>query len=893
MRILSCVDARRVCLLLGVVLAALPLQAAEATPAPDRPAWVWFEAESPRGEGAVELSGGQMVWVNPGGSVQQTVAVPAAGTYDLWVRKFWNPQAFRWRVGPADAWKESRAQALTDLILLGGDAGRRVGWANVGRVELPAGRWVFRLEVLPGESQTTAYDCFLLTRDPFTPSGALKPGEKAQVQQPGWFAFQPDPDPFGLSPIDLRHLNEPEAGAQGFIRTQGEDFVHERSGAPARFWAVNVGMGFVGSAPREVDTFARAMAKRGVNLVRVHGPIYEATGPEFGRVDTHRVAQLHYFVRALKREGIYTSLSIYFPLWVRLGPENTAFPGYRGTHPFALLYFHPAFQAIYRTWWRYLLTEPNPHTGLPLKDDPAVAFAELVNEDSTLFWTFNPDAGSKGNLPDPQRALIERQYGEWLLARYPGRTLAQIQTSVWGGTASPQDDFAAGRVGFRGLWNVANERTRRDQDAVEFLTGLMIDFHRDTYAFLKRDLGFRGLVYASNWKTASEQYLDPLDKYANRVADCFDRHGYFGGPHTGPNAAWNLEAGQVYADRSALTFRRADGTGEDFGNPIFDLIHDRQPSLITEINWPLPNRYRADMILLGAAYGALQGSDAVCWFAAGSTAWEGLPGKFSIQTPTVLGQFPGAALLFRQRLVQTAPRVVDLQLAVRDLLALKGTPLPAPQNFDQLRGQQVPPGGTLTNVSALDPLAFLVGRVGLDFLDTGTPVSRILDLSPFIDRPARRVRSQTAELEWDWGRGCVTVNAPAAQGVTGFLKALGAVELADARFESALDYGTCLLVAWDGQPIARSNKLLLQVASEEQPWQWATDPPTGKRTLTHRGTGPLMVRNFTGSVRLKRPDAARLKVTALDFNGYRRPGPPQTADAIVLRPDLAYYWIEP
>lgn len=868
------------------------LSAAEVAPSPATPSWAWFEAESGGGETAPELSANAMAWLSPGGSVQRNVSVPAAGTYHFWVRKFWNGQGFRWRVGDGDAWKESKQQSLSDLILLGGSAGRRIGWANVGTVVLQPGTHAFRLEVPAGESGTTAYDCFLLTQDAFTPRGKLKPGEKLEINQPGWFAFQPDADPFGFSPIDLRYLNEKEAGDKGFIHARGEDFVHERTGERARFWAVNVGMGFVGSATSEVDIFARAMAKRGVNLVRVHGAIYNGSGADFGRVDTNRVAQLHYFLKALKREGIYTSLSIYFPLWVRLGPANTAFPGYSdGQHPFALLYFHPAFQQLYREWWRYLLTTPNPYTGLAIKDDPAVAFAEMINEDSTLFWTFNPEA-AKSNLPEPQRALLERQFGDWLIAEHPGRTLAEIKATEWGGANSSQDNFATGRVGFRSLWNIFNDRNRRDQDTARFLTEVMLRFYRETYAYLKQDLGYRGLVYGSNWKTASDKYLDPLDKYANSVADFFDRHGYFGGLHDGPNAAWNLEPSQSFDDRSAMNFRKPDGTGDDFSNPLFDLIYQRQPSVITEVNWPLPNRFRADMILAGAAYGALQGTDAIFWFAGGSTTWDGLPGKFSIQTPVVQGQFPGAALIYRQGLIKTASRVVDLQLAVHDLYALKGTPLPAPQNFDQLRGDDVPPGGTITNASAVDSLAFLVGRVGVDFITNGTPRSQITDLSPFIDRPAKRVRSQTGELDWDWGKGRLTINAPAAQGVTGFLSTLGRVELSAVTIESSLDYGAVLVVALDGKLIDESAKLLLQVASEELPYQWATDKPSGKRTLTNCGTSPLLVKDFAGLVTLKRADATALTVTPLDFNGYRIAGAPGHGTAITLLRDVAYYLIE-
>lgn len=853
--------------------------------------WVWFEAEPPAGESAEGLSGGQMTWVAPGGAIERHVVIPADGEYTLWVRQFWNPQDVRWRVGAEAPWAESRERSLTDLVMLGGNPGRRVGWAGLGAATLRAGPQVFRLEPLPGETRSTAYDCFLLTRGPFVPRGPLKPDEAFAIEEPGWFAFQPAPEPAEEPPVSLRRLNGREAGEHGFIRTAGEDFVHERTGRPVRFWAVNVGPGVAGASRPEIEAFARAMARRGVNLVRIHGPIYDSRGPTLGRLDTNRVAQIQHLVHALKREGIYTGLSIYFPLWLRLGPENTAFPGYRGDqHPFALLYFNPAFEELYRGWWRGLLAAPNPH-GPPLKDEPAIAFAELVNEDSTLFWTFNPDAGPGGNIPDPQRVLLERQFGDWLRAEHPGLTLEQIQAQRWEDLGVGHDDFPAGRVGFRSLWQIFNERRPRDQDTARFLTELMTRFHRRAYAYLKDELGFRGLVVCSNWRTASPQFLDPLDKLANDVGDFFDRHGYFGGLHEGPNSAWSLEAGQTFDDLSALHFRNADGSGDDYANPIFDLIYSGKPSVISEINWPLPNRYRADMALVGAAYAALQGTDAVMWFAAGAGVWEGLPGKFSVQTPAVLGQFPAAALIYRQGLVRTAPRVVDLRLRVGDLFALRGTPLPAPQNFDQLRGGDVPPGGTLTNVSAVDPLAFLVGRVGTDFV-TNAPVARVTDLSPWLDRTARVARSHTGELAWHWGAGRLEINAPAAQGVAGFLGAAGRVRLRDVEIESPLEYGAIVVVALDDRPLAESARLLVQVAGEERPHLWATEPPAGRRTLTNRGTVPLMVKHYAGEVVLKRPDAAGLRAFPLEFNGHRRPGNPLNTAPLALAPDVNAYLIE-
>jgi hypothetical protein len=46
-------------------------------------------------------------------------------------------------------------------------------------------------------------------------------------------------------------------------------------------------------------------------------------------------------------------------------------------------------------------------------------------------------------------------------------------------------------------------------------------------------------------------------------------------------------------------------------------------------------------------------------------------------------------------------------------------------------------------------------------------------LNTFIDRKNQTVRSVTGELMLDYGKGISVLNAPKAQGVTGFLKAAG------------------------------------------------------------------------------------------------------------------------
>jgi hypothetical protein len=46
-------------------------------------------------------------------------------------------------------------------------------------------------------------------------------------------------------------------------------------------------------------------------------------------------------------------------------------------------------------------------------------------------------------------------------------------------------------------------------------------------------------------------------------------------------------------------------------------------------------------------------------------------GKFGLQTPVIVGQFPATALIYRKGLVQDGPPVVEASLAIPDLYALK------------------------------------------------------------------------------------------------------------------------------------------------------------------------------------------------------------------------------
>ncbi|MHB8522496.1 MAG: hypothetical protein ACYDH9_17305 [Limisphaerales bacterium] len=699
----------------------------------------------------------------------------------------------------------------------------------------------------------------------------------------GWFAFEPGPDRFAAdNAIDLRFLNENFAGEHGFIGVKDGQFIRADDGQPVRFWAVN-------GPPRdlkgpELRRLARTLAKYGVNLVRVHGGYFD----DRGEVDMAKVRHAIEIVEAMKAEGIYTHLSIYFPLWLSPKKDTPWLRGYDGnTHPFAALFFNPDFQAQYRKWWTAVLTTPSPTTGKPLVDEPAVASLEMQNEDSFFFWTFAID-----RIPDEQARILEKLFGDWLVKKYGSLDGAFTK---WNGLRVKRDAPAEGRVSFRPLWNVFNEKTPRDRDTARFLLEVQTKFYAETHAFL-RQLGFKGPITASNWATASPEVFGPLEKLSYTVGDFMDRHGYFGCHHQGPSAEWSIREGHTYSDRSALRFEAEDPTRpRQFVHPAMDPHYDGKPSMISETTWNRPNRFRSEAPLYYAVYGALQHSDAIVHFALDSSQWAVKPGFFmqpwTVMTPAMMGQFPAAALIFRRGLVTPGKVLAEINLNRADVLHLKGTPLPQDAAFDELRLKDVPAGGLEVKPGQrLDPLIHYAGRVNVAFSDQpgSTTVS---DLSPFIDRAAQTVTSSTGELKLDYGKGVLIVNAARAQGASGRLRAAGPIQTRDLTISSGLDLGHIVAVSLDDQPLATSGRVLLQVVSEEKASGFQTEPVSATvQRITNIGTQPWLVRELNGTVTFKRPDAARLTVTTLDLNG-DPVGNLGTAREITLQPTTMYYLI--
>ncbi len=824
------------------------------------------------------------------GEAAYAVTAREGGQYDFWVRA--NPVQSRlsYRLGdgpwtPIDL--NGQTVGNVNIAADGKPDLRFLAWAKVGRIELRRGRNAIRFRMDSQNSNHGYLDCILLSNEPFQPQGILKPDaladamRQAALENEGWIPFNPAEDPYTDSAgLNLRSLNEAVAGEHGFIGVANGEFIHKGTSQPIRFWGVNG----PSSKDREgLQREARLLAKRGVNMVRVHGGYFDKDG----QVNMAKVRHAQEVVESMKAEGIYTHFSIYFPLWLTPDPDASWLAGYNGSqHPFAALFFNPTFQEKYRQWWKALLLTRNESTGNRLIDDPAVAGLEMQNEDSFLFWTF-----SEQNLPDPQLRMLETQFALWLVTQY-GSLPAALQQ--WNGLGLPRDNPAEGRMGFRPIWNMFNEKTARDKTTVRFLVQLQRQFYQDTYQFL-RELGFQGVITASNWTTASPEVFGPLEKYSYTVGDFIDRHGYFSCRSRGEHSEWSVRDGHTYADRSALRFDSEEpGGARQFVHPAMDVRYNGMPSMVSETTWNRPNRYRSEAPLYLAVYGALQGGNGIVHFAQDGAMWTVKPGFFmqpwTLMSPAMMGQFPAAALIYRQRLVEPGEVLAEVNLTVNDLFDLQGTPLPQDAAFDELRLKDVPQGTAVKPGKVVDPLIHYAGRTEVNFVTQPKP-SRIQPLSKFVDREKQTVMSSTGQVLLNYGQGVLYVNAPAVQAVSGALAEAGSVSLRDIEVESGLELGHIVVVSLDSRPLAQSHKMLLQVMSEEKSSKFRTAPADqGTQRIESIGQDPWLFKELQGNVRFKRADAPQLKVTALDFNGYARE-PAGTAAHISLRGDTAYYLI--
>ena len=666
-------------------------------------------------------------------------------------------------------------------------------------------------------------------------------------------------------------------------------------GKPIRFWS---GSDYAWRIPfadknlmvspterESVAHHARWAAKRGINMVRFHGhlpPKRRRDGPPVSREDINEV-DLHgawYMVAAFKKEGIYSTLS---PYWGSHTDNEASWElGFDGGSLTGLVFFYEPVQQMYRRWLRRLYTEPNPYTGIPLKDDPAVAIIQLQNEDSLLFYT---ESQIKGR---PREQLL-KMFGDFLKKKYGSLETAfqryRSYEEAW--DMRGEDSVEKGTAGLMQMWFFSmdardraarwDEPTRaRLTDQLEFYTELMRNFNDEIKKYLREELGCKQLINAGNWKSVDPVLCDDAERYSYTANEVIGKNAYYGSLHAGINTGWQILSGQVYANWSALK------------RPCFWPMNLKQPvghpMMIFESLWVPPNLYAAEGPLVVAGQLSLTGVDSFYWFASGGEEWGAFDGKWAYNTPMQMGQFPATALAFRQGYIAEAEEpVVYEERSLRDIWERKVPLIAETAVYDPNRDKgQMPVESAVS--TPVDPLAFCVGPIGVRYGGNAAANRASPRLDELIDKENKILTSVTGEIRTDYGKGIYTVNAAKCQGAAGFLAEEPEIALGDVTIRSRNAYGSLVVVPLDDRPLAQSRKILVQAGTVARPSGWIARQRSVEAggelhdalQILRKGDAPVLIENTDAEIVIANRSLG--KATALDVNGL-----PMEVDVAVRR----------
>ncbi|NEQ69286.1 MAG: hypothetical protein F6K21_28115 [Symploca sp. SIO2D2] len=706
----------------------------------------------------------------------------------------------------------------------------------------------------------------------------------ANAESEKTWAFEPERDRFSdKALLDLRYLNENEAGQTGWVRMNSEGDFTRGDGSSIRFWAVNTEVERHKPYPHfvqpgyesepDIDQFAQWLAKRGVNMARTHSHINpDPETQDMTEVNLNDVEWIWRTVGAMKKAGIYTTVSPYWANTMKSDDDkwgtdyyNPATQRERQEHH-GLLFFDEKLQYAYKEWLRYLFTTPTDYLdGKTLAEEPALAIFQIQNEDSLLFWTFN-------NLPPEPKKRLGKRFAKWAIEKHGSMETAYEK---WQDANRDQDDETEGVLMIHNLAEIIgsappqNRDNPRLQDFLNFLVDTMMSFNAEIERFVKEELNCPVLVNAGNWRTADTIYLKDAERYSYTANDVIAANRYFHGIHDGLYKGWAILVDDVYTSKSVLL-------GDHLYFPLNLKQIEGKAMLVTESTWVFPDEHAFEAPMLISAYSSLKGFDAYYWFTAqtdgfvpprSANGWNPSQEKWLCLTPDMSGQWPAAALAFRKGYIQAASPVVQEVRSLERVYQRRAPVIAESASYDPNRdaGLQAPDSSF---PEGIDPLAFLAGPVTIRYGGNESE-SQAIDIEPLVKRSndGIAITSQTGELNLSTIDESFTIDAPKVQALITHKPTTA--KLSNVTIASRGERCAMTVISLDNQPIATSRKLLLQLGAPTRPTGWKTESATvegqeGKRILDY-GRAPWSVLNVDLKIEIQ--NKLIEEAYTLDMNG--------------------------
>lgn len=684
------------------------------------------------------------------------------------------------------------------------------------------------------------------------------------------YVFSPDDDDYTEDAIfDLRRLNEDVAGENGWVRLEGDQLIRG-DGQPIRFWGLTSG---VPATYEATEQMVRFLAKRGVNLIRYHTTVFDdgADTPNPRTLVDSKMDELHRLVAAAKEEGVYTKISHFFVLSYTI----RASWGLEGItedydQPFGAVFFWDEWEDIFKDNVIDMMTRPNPYepSNTTLAQDRSVAYLEIQNEDNVFFFTFDPF-----NMPDIVRQHVEEDFYDFLIRKYG--TIAAAQ-DTWGPLTSayvstflrnaddPDNQRMAVSNAFTMSTNAirnANDK-RRLFDQVEFLNEMQFNFYDSFNTLFREELNSDMLLTASNWRTVDDSNLQDLEYYTYSANQITDNHNYYSPVQLNRSGNQLVAIGDtVFSQPGPLVARRL---------PTNIKQVEGRATNMSETTWTHFNEYRAEAPYLVAAYAAMNDIDGWQWFAYDATGtWHSEERMWATATPSQLGLWPGASLMYRRGDLAKANTVVREGRTLESIYNIEQNIIRQTPGFDPTRDpDQLFNYDPSANEGQLDPLTFLTGKVEIGY-DTDIDF-----VSPQIEESIDEndvVTSVTGEIVMDPVNVLFTINAPRAQGAAGEFSGVSRIETDNFILRSENEYGSFLGISLDDHPISQSSQVLLQFMTLDTTTGWETAPWNTRLGVGHRvinpGVGPWNIIENDTRVTLRNVGNVE-SVQVLDAQGY-------------------------
>ncbi len=571
-----------------------------------------------------------------------------------------------------------------------------------------------------GESSSAGLTRYRMTVT--LPRGTMRKASLAEeygpVDAPHWL---PNAFPYPNAPVDMSAMNH-VPGKHGFLKVAGDHLEFE-DGTRARFWGINVMAYALFSSDEQIAKHARRLAMLGFNLVRLHHhdstawvspTVIDKHSPDSRTLDERGINRIDYWIKCLKENGIYVWLDLHSYRQFRDGDRSTELGTVATFDEFArskqqsrevkgFCQYDPVLQKLMEEFQRKYLSHVNHYTGLAYKDDPAVAFVLVTNE--------NDITHHYGMRAIPRAGHVE-------LNRLFNERVAAFARK----TGLPEREM-------REPWRLGPAKIFLNDQEHAFYSEMLRGI---------RATGFRGPVAVGNmWGD------NPLSSIpALTAGDIIDVHAY-DGPGT-------LTADPRYRHNIADSIGLRRVSGKPLTVSEWNLESYQEPSV---------DRFAAPLFV--ASIAALQGWDALMLYGysqqvlsnqiPNSSVWD------SYNDPALLAVMPAAALLFRKGHVSAAKKEYCLALSPEQMFG----PRIVPESCAAAR-TLIEQSRFAVGVPATPALDWLVPAGPRDT----DVVIRDPDKS-FLPADAHRVTSDTGELSRDWEAGIQTIDTPKTQAVQG------------------------------------------------------------------------------------------------------------------------------